>query len=90
MWLRKNIVHDWRDEPDGSSQEFWIADEVCGMVDHVPEVAEIEDDFDGWWDAFERAAMTDEEKIREAYDLAERAAAQAWFTAVITDTEVGE
>lgn len=90
VWLRQNIETVEVDLGDGLSQTMWEADEVSGFVDRVPTVEEIEEDFDAWWDTFERAQMTDSERIQEAYDLAEQAAAQAWFTAVMTDTEVGE
>lgn len=90
VWLRKNIETVEVDLGDGLSQTMWEADEVSGFVDRVPTVEGIEEDFDAWWDTFERAQMTDSERIQEAYDLAEQAAAQAWFTAVMTDTEVGE
>lgn len=90
VWLRKNIETIDVDLGDGLSQTMWEADEVSGTIDWVPTAQEIEEDFDTWWETFERAQMTDSEKIQEAYDLAEQAAAQAWFTAVMTDTEVGE
>ena len=90
VWLRQNITTVEIDLGDGLSQTMWEADEVSGTVGWVPTAEEIEEDFDAWWDTFERAQMTDSERIQEAYDLAEQAAAQAWFTAVMTDTEVGE
>ena len=90
VWLRRNITTVEIDLGDGLSQTMWEADEVSGNVGWVPTTEEIEEDFDTWWETFERAQMTDSERIQEAYDLAEQAAAQAWFTAVMTDTEVGE
>ena len=90
VWLRKNITTVQIDLGDGLSQQMWEADEVTGIVPYVPTAEEVSEDFDAWWDTFERAGMTSDERIQEAYDLAEQAAAQAWFTAVMTDTEVGE
>lgn len=91
VWLRKNIETVEVDLGDGLSQTMWEADEVSGFfAGYVPTVEGIEEDFDAWWDTFERASMKMPERIAEAYDLAEQAAAQAWFTAVMTDTEVGE
>lgn len=88
VWLRKNIETVEVDLGDGLTQQMWEADEVSGCIAAPMTAAEIEEDFDEWWDALERASKTDAEKIQEAYDLAEQAAAQAWFTAVMTDTEV--
>ena len=90
VWLRQNITTTDIDLGDGLSQTMWEADEVAGTVSWLPTAEEIEEDFDSWWETFERAGMTPDERIKEAYDLAEQAAAQAWFTAVMTDTEVGE
>lgn len=88
VWLRKNITTVDVDLGDGLSQTMWEADEVGGMVGWVPTAEDIEGDFDGWWATFERAAMTVPERIAEVYDMAERAQAQADFTAIMTDTEV--
>lgn len=90
VWLRQNITTVEIDLGDGLSQTMWEADEVSGTVDWVPTAQEIEEDFDSWWDTFERAAMTVPERIAEVYAMAERAQAQADFTAIMTDTEVGE
>lgn len=90
VWLRQNIETVDVDLGDGLSQTMWEADEVSGMVGWVPTAQEIEEDFDSWWDTFERAAMTVPERIAEVYAMAERAQAQADFTAIMTDTEVGE
>jgi len=90
VWLRKNITTTEIDLGDGLSQTMLEADEVGGFVGSPITAEEVEEDFDGWWDTFEQAGMTSDERIQEAYDLAEQAAAQAWFTAVMTDTEVGE
>lgn len=89
VWLRRNITTTEIDLGDGLSQTMWEADEVSGIVGWIPTAEEIEEDFDAWWDTFERG-KTDSDRIKEAYDLAEQAAAQAWFTAVMTDTVVGE
>ena len=88
VWLRKNIETIDVDLGDGLSQTMWEADEVSGIVDWVPTAEDIEGDFDSWWATFERAAMTVPERIAEVYDMAERAQAQADFTAIMTDTEV--
>lgn len=88
VWLRQNIETVDVDLGDGLSQQMWEADEVSGMVDWVPTLEDIEGDFESWWDIFERAAMTMPERIAEVYAMAERAQAQADFTAIMTDTEV--
>lgn len=90
VWLRKNIETVDVGLDDGNTQTMWEADEVAGTVPASVTEQEIEDDFDFWWETFERASMTDQQRIQEAYDMAEQAAAQAWYTAVMTDTEVGE
>lgn len=79
------------------SQEFWEADEVYGTLPPNATQEDVEALFDLLWDVFDRADMTSQERevdlvrrIREYHDTAEQAAAQAWFTAVITGTEVGE
>lgn len=88
VWLRQNITTVEIDLGDGLSQQMWEADEVSGMVEWVPTAEEIEKDFESWWDTFERASMTVPERIAEVYAMAERAQAQADFTAIMTDTEV--
>lgn len=88
VWLRWNIETVDVDLDDGLSQQMWEADEVSGMVGWVPTAEEIEEDFEIWRDTFERAAMTVPERIAEVYAMAERAQAQADFTAIMTDTEV--
>lgn len=89
VWLRQNITTTEIDLGDGLSQTMWEADEVHGLVGDIPTVQEIEDDFDNWWFAFEHAQMSVPERIDEIYAMAERAQAQADFTAIMTDTEVG-
>ena len=89
IWLRKNIATVEVELEDGLSQTMWEADEVHGLVGDIPTVQEIEDDFDNWWFAFEHAQMSVPERIDEIYAMAERAQAQADFTAIMTDTEVG-
>lgn len=88
VWLRQNITTVEIDLGDGLSQMMWEADEVGGFVGSPITAEEVEEDFDGWWDTFERAAMTVPERIAEVYAMAERAQAQADFTAIMTDTEV--
>lgn len=88
VWLRKNIQTVEIDLGDGLSQTMWEADEVGGIVDRVPAAEEIEEDFESWWDTFDRASMTVPERIAGVYAMAERAQAQADFTAIMTDTEV--
>ena len=88
VWLRKHIETVDVDLGDGLSQQMWEADEVSGTIDWLPTAQEIEEDFDTWWETFERAHMTAMERIEEVYAMAEHAQAQADFTAIMTDTEV--
>ena len=88
VWLRKNIQTVEIDLGDGLSQTMWEADEVSGTLSWIPTVAEVEEDFDEMWEAFEQAGKTDRELVMEAMAAAERAQAQADFTAILTDTEV--
>lgn len=88
VWLRKNIQTVEIDLEDGLSQTMWEADEVSGTLSWIPTVAEVEEDFDEMWEAFEQAGKTDRELVMEAMAAAERAQAQADFTAILTDTEV--
>lgn len=88
VWLRKNITTTEIDLGDGFSQMMWEADEVGGFVGSPITAEEVEEDFESWWDTLERAAMTVPERIAEVYAMAERAQAQADFTAIMTDTEV--
>ena len=53
VWLRRNIVHDWHDLPDGGSQEFWEADEAHGTMPLGTTAADVLADFDRIWDRFE-------------------------------------
>ena len=87
VWLRTNIETKEESTDDGT-QTIWEADEIHGTVDWVPTAQEIEGDLDQWLETFERASMTVPERIEEVYAMAEQAAAQAWFTAIMTDTEV--
>lgn len=88
VWLRKNIETREIDLGDGLSQVVWEADEASGTLGWVPTVAEVEEAFDEMWEAFELAGKTDRELVLEAMAAAERAQAQADFTAIMTDTEV--
>ncbi len=88
VWLRQNIQTVEIDLCDGLSQTMWEADEVSGTLSWIPTVAEVEEDFDEMWEAFEQAGKTDRELVMEAMAAAERAQAQADFTAILTDTEV--
>lgn len=88
VWLRKNITTTEIDLGGGLSQTMWEADEVGGFVGSPITAEEVKEDFDGWWDTFDRASMTVPERIAEVYAMAERAQAQADFTAIMTDTEV--
>ena len=88
VWLRKNITTTEIDLGDGLSQTMWEADEVSGTLSWLPTTQEVEDDFDEMWEAFEQAGKTDRELIMDALEAAERAQAQADFTAIMTDTEV--
>ncbi len=88
IWLRQNI-ETVEVEIDGGTQTMWEADEVSGTLSWVPTVAEVEEDFDEMWEAFEQNGKTDRELLLEAMAAAERAQAQADFTAIMTDTEVG-
>lgn len=89
VWLRTNI-ETREEETDDGTQTIWEADEIHGTVGWVPTAQEVEEDLDQWIETFERAAMTVPERIEEIYAMAERAQAQADFTAILTDTEVGE
>lgn len=61
IWLRRNIVHDWHDNPDGSSQEFWSADEVYGTIPSGTTAEQVAADFDKLWLRFDSAGLTDRE-----------------------------
>lgn len=61
VWLRRNIVHDWHDNPDGGSQEFWSADEVYGTMPAGTTVEQVAADFDKLWLRFDSADLTDRE-----------------------------
>lgn len=90
VWLRRNIATVEVETEPGETQTMWQADEVEGMV-YTPVTAEqIEDDFDLWWETFEQDAKTIPELLQEAYALAERAQAQAEFSAIMTDTLIEE
>lgn len=88
VWLRKNIQTVEIDLGDGLSQTMWEDDEVSGTLSWIPTVAEVEEDFDEMWEAFEQAGKTDRELLMDAMEAAERAQAQADFTAILTDTVV--
>ena len=88
IWLRKNRVTVEVEVEDGLSETMWEAVEVSGTLSWIPTVAEVEEDFDEMWEAFEQAGKTDRELVMEAMAAAERAQAQADFTAILTDTEV--
>lgn len=58
--LRKNIVHDWADKPDGEgSVEFYRYDECITETDMREE--DIAERFDDLWYAAERGGMTETE-----------------------------
>ncbi len=61
VWLRRNIVHDWHDNPDGGSQEFWSAYEVYGTMPAGTTVEQVAADFDKLWLRFDSAGLTDRE-----------------------------
>lgn len=61
VWLRRNIVHDCHDLPDGGSQEFWGADEVYGTLPAGTTKEQVEADFDKLWLRFDNAGLTDRE-----------------------------
>lgn len=73
VWLHRNIVHDWRDLPDGSSQEFWGADEVYGTMPAGTTADEVAADFDRLWMRFDNSGLSD----REYAELTAKAAAVA-------------
>lgn len=81
VWLRKDIVEASEEVADGVTQTFYDAYEVNGVVAGVPAAADIEAEFDAWWDDLEEASLTDAEKF-------DRLEAQVLFTALMTDTEV--
>lgn len=62
VWLRRDITHDWRDEPDGTSQEFWRADEVHGTMPAGTTAVDVAEIFDVLWTVFERTEMTEMER----------------------------
>lgn len=88
VWLRKDITTVEVDIGDGLSQTMWEADEVFGHLSWVPTVAEVAEGFDELWEALEQAGKTDRELVLEALAAAERAQAQADFTAIMTDTMI--
>lgn len=97
VWLRRNIVHDWRDDPDGTSQEFWSADEVHGTMPAGTSKEQVAEDFDVLWEVFEREGMSaqgremsTQRNLTNALSLAEHADAQAWYTGIMTDTLIDE
>lgn len=57
VWLRRNIIHDYRDEPDGTAQEFWSADEAHGTMPAGTTAEQVKAEFDLLWEVFEREAM---------------------------------
>lgn len=89
VWLRKNIHTEERELDGDGTQTVWVADETNGYLSWVPTTQEVEEDFDEMWEAFELNGKTDRELVMQALETAERAQAQADFTAILTDTEVG-
>ena len=76
VWLRKNITEFIED-----GQTMYCADETSAIIGGKPTAAEIEPDFETWWERVEEASMSDSEKF-------EKLQAQVLFTALMTDTEV--
>lgn len=66
VWLRQNIHTVEIDLGDGLSQTMWEADEVFGYVGSTITAAEVEADFDGWWDTFEHIPKSDSERLADA------------------------
>jgi hypothetical protein len=89
VWLRKNIHTEERELEGGETQTVWVADEVHGTLSWVPTTQQVEEDFDEMGEAFELEGKTDRELVMQALEAAELAQAQADFTAIMTDTEVG-
>ena len=61
--LHENIEKDYYDHPDGTSDEFWTADEVCVVTDLAE--SEIEANFDALWVNGETSGKTLEERVSE-------------------------
>lgn len=74
VWLRRNIVHDWHDLPDGGSQEFWSADEAHGTMPSGTTAEQVAASFDVLWEVFEREGMSAQE--REAAQVRDAIAAR--------------
>ena len=89
VWLRRDIVHDTADMEDGTAVDFWRYEEVHGIMGGHPSVAEVTEQFDELWEQFELASMDERELLLRALDAAEAAQAQADYTAIMTETEVG-
>ena len=74
VWLNRNIEH---------VDDEWTADGTSGKVPHGISADEIANNFDYYWEKFEQEAMSEREII-------EKMQAQVWFTAVMTDTYIGD
>lgn len=90
VWLRRDIVHDVADMQDGQAVDFWRYEEVHGVMGGHPSEDEVAARFDELWDAFELDELTDRAMAMRALDAAEAAQAQADYTAIMTETEVGD
>ena len=61
VWLHVNI--EQTTDEDGNPR--WEYDETHGVVNRVPTVAEIEEDFATWWGNLEEQNVTDSQRIAE-------------------------
>ena len=61
VYLRENIEKDAKDNPDGTSYEFWTADEVHGVAS-LPE-SEVDAHFDELWVKFANEGRPFSERI---------------------------
>ena len=89
VWLRKNIHTEEIEIEEGNTQILWVAEETHGILSPVPTMQYVEDNFNRLWQEFDLNEKTDHELIMQALQSAEQARAQADFTAIITDTEIG-
>lgn len=90
VWLRRNIETVEEPLEDGGTQTMWVAEETRGLLLGLVTVEEVEEEFDSLWEQFEEEGLSTSESIGRARAIAEHAQAQADFTAIMTDTLIGE
>lgn len=59
--LARNASNEWRDEPDGTSHDYWEWDELTMPCD-AP-IEQVESSFGAYWHEAELYNMTDAERI---------------------------